>query len=185
MAPTAAPETRGVEPLVMRGFSFSRALAIAMSGILVAGLSSAGESPGLRVSGMTFVGSRGDGGELVVRAERAVFHPDSGLADLEVVRAQVSDAQKGESFQMQCDRAELDVETNDFTATGNVKGRTGDGLRYSAAWVRYVHASSMLQTDAPVTVVDSGSTFRGDGFRYHIEERRFELLGNVVMEQAQ
>jgi hypothetical protein len=42
----------------------------------------------------------------------------------------------------------------------------------------------MLQTDAPVTVVDSGGTFRGDGFRYHIEERRFELLGNVVMEQA-
>jgi hypothetical protein len=42
----------------------------------------------------------------------------------------------------------------------------------------------MLHTDAPVTVVDSGSTFSGDGFRYHIDERRFELLGNVVMEQA-
>jgi hypothetical protein len=42
----------------------------------------------------------------------------------------------------------------------------------------------MLQTDAPVTVLDSGSKFRGDGFRYYIEERRFELLGNVVMEPA-
>jgi len=168
----------------MRNFRVARALAFAVGGILVAGLSGAGESPGIRVSGMTFVGSRGEQSELVVRADAAFFRPDSGLADLEVVQARVSDAEKGESFQMQCDRAELDVETNDFTATGNVKGLTGDGQRYSATWVRYEHASSMLHTDAPVTVVDSGSTFRGDGFRYHIEERRFELLGNVVMEQA-
>ena len=182
MAPAAAPETRGVEPLLMHGFSFARALAV--SGILVAGFSSAGESPALRVSGMTFVGSRGDQSELVVHADTAFFHPDSDLADLEVVRARVLDAEKGESFRMQCDRAELDVETNDFTATGNVKGITGEGQRYSAPWVRYEHASSMLRTDAPVTVVDGGITFRGDGFRYHIEERRFELLGNVVMEQA-
>ena len=168
----------------MRNFRVARALAFAVGGILVAGLSGAGESPGIRVSGMTFVGSRGEQSELVVRADAAFFRPDSGLADLEVVQARVSDAEKGESFQMQCDRAELDVETNDFTATGNVKGLTGDGQRYSATWVRYEHASSMLHTDAPVTVVDSGSTFRGDGFRYHIEERRFELLGNVVMERA-
>jgi len=168
----------------MRIVHFTRALAIAAGGILLGGLSSAGESPGLRVSGMTFVGSRGDQSELVVRSDTAFFHPDSGLADLEVVRAHVSDAEKGESFQMQCDRAELDVETNDFTATGNVKGLTGDGQRYSAPWVRYEHASSTLSTDAPVTVVDAGGTFRGDGFRYHIDERRFELLGNVVMEQT-
>jgi LPS export ABC transporter protein LptC len=168
----------------MRNSSFARALAVAVGGIWVAGLSGAGESPGLRVSGMTFVGSRGEQSELVVRAETAFFQPDTGLADLKVVRAHVSDAEKGESFQMQCDRAELDVETNDFTATGNVKGLTGDGQRYSAPWVRYEHAASMLRTDAPVTVVDGGSTFRGDGFRYHIEERRFELLGNVVMEQT-
>lgn len=168
----------------MPQFNFIRTLAIAAGGILVAG-SSAGESPGLRVSGLTFVGSRGEQSELVVRSDTAFFRPDSGVADLEVVRARVSDAGKGESFQMQCDRAELDVETNDFTASGNVKGVTGDGQRYSAPWVRYEHASSTLSTDAPVTMVDSGGTFRGDGFRYHIDERRFELLGNVVMVMEQ
>jgi LPS export ABC transporter protein LptC len=168
----------------MRKLSFALALAVAVGGILVAGFSRAGEAPSLRVSGMTFVGSRGDQSELVVRADTALFHPDSGLADLEVVRAQVSDAEKGESFRMECDRAKLDIETNDFTATGNVKGLTGDGQYYSTPWVRYEHESSILRTDAPVTVVESGNTFRGDGFRYHIEERRFELLGNVVMERA-
>ena len=184
MASTAAPETRGVEPLLMRNFSFAQVLALVVSGIWVAALSSAEESPAFWVSGMTFVGSRGDQGELVLHADTAFFHPGSGLVDLEVVRAQVSDDKKGESFQMRCDRAELNIETNDFTAIGNVKGITGNGQRYSAPWVRYEHASSMLHTDAPVTMVDGGITFRGDGFRYHIEERRFELLGNVVMEQA-
>jgi LPS export ABC transporter protein LptC len=168
----------------MPNSNFVRALAIAASGVLVGFSASAEESPGLRVSGMTFVGSRGDESELVVRSDAAFFHPDSGLADLQVVRAQVSDAKRGESFRLECDRAELDIETNNFTATGNVKGLTGEGQRYSAPWVRYDHASSTLSTDAPVTMVDSGGTFSGDGFRYHIEERRFELLGNVVMEQV-
>jgi len=162
------------------------ALALAASSILVGALSSASaeESPELRISGMTFVGSRSDQSELVVRSDTAFFHPDSGLADLRGVHAEVSDAKKSENFRLECDRAELDIETNDFTASGNVKGVTGDGRRYSAVWVHYDHATSTLSTDAPVTVVDSGGTFRGDGFRYHIDEHRFELVGNVVMERA-
>jgi LPS export ABC transporter protein LptC len=132
---------------------------------------------------MTFVGSRGSDSELVVRATSALFHPDSGVADLDEVRATVSDGEKGESFAMSCDTAELNVETNDFTATGNVEGVTGDGRRYSAPWVQYNHESSMLLTDAPVTVVDATSTLRGDGFRYYVDERRFELLGNVTVVQ--
>ncbi len=142
-----------------------------------------GGAPGLRITGMTFVGSRGSDSELVVRATSALFHPDSGVADLDDVRATVPDGEKGESLAMSCDTAELNVETNDFTATGNVEGVTGNGRRYSAPWVRYNHESSMLLTDAPVTVVDATSTLRGDGFRYYIDERRFELLGNVTVVQ--
>jgi len=168
----------------MRNYCLRGALAVGAAVCLAVGLSRAEESPEIRASGVTFVGSRGGESELVVRADNALYHPDSGLADLEVVRANVSDGEKGESFQMSCDHAKLDVETSDFTATGHVKGRTGDGRRYSAPWVRYDHAAALLETDAPVTVIDSGGTFRGDGFRYHIDERRFELLGNVVMEQT-
>ncbi|HXV36175.1 MAG TPA: LPS export ABC transporter periplasmic protein LptC [Myxococcota bacterium] len=133
---------------------------------------------------MTFVGSRGADSELVVQAQSAVYQPDTGIAVLEVVRAHVADARGAESFQMSCDRAELDVETSDFTATGNVSGHTGQGQRYRASWVRYERAASMLSTDAPVTLIDARGTVRGDGFRYHIDEGRFELIGNVVMEQA-
>ena len=158
-------------------------LVAAIGGALIVGAAAADGSPGLRITGMTFVGSRGVESELVVRATTALFHPDSNLADLEDVRATVSDETKGESFAMSCDTAALNVETNDFTATGNVKGVTGGGQRYQAPWVRYDHASSLLLSDAPVTVVGATGTLRGDGFRYHVDERRFELLGNVTVVQ--
>jgi len=140
-------------------------------------------APGLKVTGMTFVGSRGDLSELVVRAEKALFYPDTSRADLFDVQASVSDKERGESFHMTCDEAELNVETNNFRATGHVEGQTGDGQRYQAPWVGYEHAKSMLYTDAPVVVRDKQGLFRGDGFRYFIDERRFELLGNVSVEQ--
>jgi hypothetical protein len=45
--------------------------------------------------------------------------------------------------------------------------------------VRYARARGLLYTDAPVVLEDGGGSFRADGFRYHVRERRFELLGNV------
>ncbi len=164
---------------------WASALAAVVGGALMAWVAAADEPSGLRVTGMTFVGSRGVTSELVVRATTALFFPDSGIANLEDVRAVLSDSEKGKSFEMRCDTAQLNVKTNDFTATGNVEGVTGDGQRYSAPWVRYEHDSALLLTDASVAVVDQAGTFRGDGFRYHIDERRFELLGNVSVEQTE
>ena len=141
-------------------------------------------APPLRVQGMTYVGSRGEASELVLHSVSAIFHPDRDVAHLEDVRAVVTDLQRDESFEMTCDRAELNTETNDFHAEGNVEGVTGDGQRYSAPWVDYEHDASLLRTDAPVLVVNDTGTFRGDGFRYHIPERRFQLLGNVRVVQT-
>ena len=168
----------------IRCTDFTRVLRAALVGSFVLGATVAVASPGLRVDGMTFVGSRGGRNELVVRAKTAIFHPDTGIAELEQVRASMSDAEGGERFQMQCDSAELNVETNDFTATGNVEGVTGDGQHYTAPWVRYEHEKALLLTDAPVRVVEAGGTFRGDGFRYYIDEQRFELIGNVIVVQG-
>lgn len=163
---------------------WARALLAVAAGSLAFGDLAAGASPGLRVSGMTFVGSRGGESELIVHATGALFHPDTGMADLENVRASVSDDQDPDSFTMKCDRAELNVDTNDFTARGNVEGLTGEGQRYQTPWVRYDHARSMLSTEAPVVMNDKSGTFRGEGFRYYLEERRFELLGNVTVDQV-
>jgi LPS export ABC transporter protein LptC len=143
------------------------------------------ESPELRATGMTFVGSSGEVSELVLHSRFATFYPDRDIARLLDVRAVVSDEDAGDSFEMTCDSAELNVETNDFRAEGRVRGTTADGQHYSAPWVEYDHEAGLLQTDAPVRMVDGTGTFRGDGFRYHVHERKFRLLGNVSVEQNQ
>lgn len=151
---------------------------------LLTGSGAALGAPPLHVTGMTYVGSRGATTELVVHSERAVFHAERDVAELEVVRAVLVDTKSDESLEMTCDRAKLNVETNDFKAEGHVEGVTGDGQHYSAPWVEYEHAQSVLRTDAPVVVVNDTGTFRGQGFRYHIPERRFRLLGDVSVVQT-
>lgn len=143
----------------------------------------------LRVTGLTFVGSRNEVSEFVLRAERAIFKPETNLAELEQMQvtstdgSDASDAKR--SFGVRCDRGELNVETNDFLAEGDVRGTTGDGRRYQAPWVRYNHEQQLLYTDAPVMMQDDAGSFRGDGFRYYVKERRFRLLGNVSLVQGE
>jgi len=141
------------------------------------------EAPELRATGMTFIGSRGATSELVLRSQTATFGPDREVAHLEVVHAVVTDDHEGDSFEMTCERADLNVETNDFRAEGDVRGATADGQQYAAPWVEYDHEAGLLHTDAPVVMIDKTGTFRGDGFRYHVRERKFQLLGNVSVEQ--
>ena len=135
----------------------------------------------LSVTGMTYVASRDDVSEFVLRARRAFFMPDTNIAKLEHVRVAATDDEDRHSFEVSCGRGELNVETNDFLAEGDVRGTTGDGRRYTASWVRYDHEQGLLYTDAPVTMEDDTGAFRGDGFRYHVKQRRFRLLGNVSL----
>lgn len=137
----------------------------------------------LRLTDITFVGSRGSEREVVLRSSRAVFRTADRTASLQDVNARVTEPGEGRSFTIACERAELNIETNDLSAEGDVHGETGDGQRYWAPWVRYDHDEGLLYTDAPVRLVDAAGTFRGDGFRYHIHERRFRLLENVRVEQ--
>ena len=139
----------------------------------------------LRATGLTFVGSKDDQSELVLRSRFATFLPDRDLANLEQVEAVLNDAEDGESFEMTCDRAPLHVDTNDFRAEGNVRGTTSEGQRYTAPWVEYDHEAGILQSDAPVRMVDATGSFRGDGFRYSVSDRTFRLLGNVLVEQTE
>jgi len=136
-------------------------------------------SQALDATGMTYVSSRGSSSGLVLTSRTAIFYPDHDFADLLDVDAVFTDDADGESFEMTCDRAELNVETNDFHAEGNVHGTTSSGETYTAPWVDYDDAAGLLSTDAPVVMVDDTGTFRGIGFEYRVEERTFKLLGNV------
>jgi LPS export ABC transporter protein LptC len=137
----------------------------------------------LRVTGMTFVGSRGSVNELVLHAQRGELRPETNLAVLEDVQVSGLDADSERSFDVRCQRGELDVEKNNFLAEGDVHGTTGEGQRYQTAWVRYDHAKGLLFTDAPVAMEDASGSFRGDGFRYDVRKHSFRLLGNVSVVQ--
>jgi LPS export ABC transporter protein LptC len=169
-----------------RFFSLGLASGLVLASLAVAPSAQAAEASSvLRLTGITFVGSRGSEREVVLRSRRAVFRTADHTASLEGVNALVTEEGGDRSFSMTCQRAELNIETNDFSAEGDVQGETGDGQRYWAPWVRYDHDEGLLYTDAPVRLVDAAGTFRGDGFRYHIRERRFRLLENVRVEQLQ
>ncbi|MFQ5416776.1 MAG: LPS export ABC transporter periplasmic protein LptC [Myxococcota bacterium] len=171
----------------VRGFAAAGTIALLFALPAVADGTARSEdsgSPELRATGMTFVGSRDATSELVLRADTTTFRPDRDFAHLEAVHAIFSDDEDGDSFEMTCARAELDLETNNFRAEGNVHGATADGQNYSAPWVEYDHEAGLLHTDAPVSMFDETGTYRGDGFRYHVRERKFQLLGNVLVEQG-
>jgi LPS export ABC transporter protein LptC len=168
-----------------RGPRSSWAVVAFLSLLLVVPALSAERETELRATGMTFVGSRDDRSELVLHSEIAIFFPDRDFADLEVVRAVVTDEDDGDSFHMTCDRAELNVETNDFRAEGQVRGTTADGQKYSAPWVEYDHETGLLHTSAPIQMNDDTGSFRADGFRYDVNARTFKMLGNVSLEQNQ
>ena len=167
----------------------ARALALAIA--LVAAFTAqpgparaAAEATSLEVQGMIFVGSRAGVREVVLRSRTARLQPEEQVAELEDVSATVTeDEARRRSFTMKCERVELDIAKSDFKAVGDVRGETAEGQRYSAPWVQYVHDQGLLYTDAPVVMNDSHGSFRGNGFRYHVHERRFELLGNVRVEQ--
>jgi LPS export ABC transporter protein LptC len=137
----------------------------------------------LHVTGMTFVSSRGSVSELVLVAERAELRPETNLAVLDVVHVSATDPEQARSFDMRCKRGELDVETNDFLAEGDVRGSTGEGQRYQTDWVRYDHSRGLLYTDAPVAMEDGSGSFHGDGFRYDTRKRSPGLLSNVSVVQ--
>lgn len=148
------------------------------------GLASAEPGSELEVTGLRFVQKLGAGDELVVQAERAWLHPDSDLAILEGVDAVVRNSFKARRYEIQCDRAELNLKTSDIRAEGRVRGVTSSGHRYSAPWVYYDHEAGTLSSDASVEMIDDSGTFRGDGFRFHLQEGRFRLLGNVRVVQV-
>ena len=132
---------------------------------------------------MTFVASRGSAREVVLHSNTARFDTDVDIVHLKTVRVLVSSGKAERELEITCDRGQLDLTTSDFTAEGNVEGRMENGLTFTAEWIHYDHDEGLLFTDAPVLITDAGGTFRGGGFRYIVEERRFKLLGGASVVQ--
>ncbi len=140
---------------------------------------------GVKLSGMTFVSSENGVSEVIVRAAEAYVDPEKNVVFLQGMDVTTTSSQGGEvEFEMSCDEGELDLETNDFIARGDVRGKTIDGRRFSTEWARYEEDRALVSTDAPVVLVEEGGTLRGGGFKYWVAEGRLKLTGGATMIQG-
>lgn len=169
----------GVDSRLSVGRSLIGCLAVAA---LLAGTSKAG-SPLLEVDAMTFVASRESSNEIVLRAVHARFDTEDERVYMEDVQARVEPSGHAGYFDIRCDTAQLDLETNDLEARGNVRGQTDGGREFSAAWVKYDDEAGLLFTNARVLISEDAITYRGGGFQYFVRERRFRLLGGASVVQ--
>jgi LPS export ABC transporter protein LptC len=138
----------------------------------------------LRFGGMTFVASRGDHTEILVEARNMLVPPGAQTASLEGVSLLINHPQSGKrAFEMTCDQGDLEVETSNFRAEGNVEGRTADGRLIYTPWLRYDSDRDVISTDAPVRIVDGRHRLKGRGFIYHVKDSRFVLKGGASIVQ--
>ena len=156
-------------------------LALVVAALLTA--EAKGESPFLEVEAMTFVASRASSNEIVLHAVRARFDTQNERVYLDDVQARVEPSSHSGYFEIRCDEGELDLESNDIEARGDVRGQTDGGRKFSADWVKYDHEAGLLFTSAPVLISEDAITYRGGGFQYYVRERRFRLLGGASVVQ--
>lgn len=137
----------------------------------------------LVLSDMTYVGSEAGQPAMTLAAERARIEQGSDIAHLEGVRLDAADADGGSSLLLTCDRAVLDLDTSDFQAEGNVRGRTADGHRFRTEAAEFRHGERVVESRAPVDIVDPlGTHLEGTGFLYEIRNQRMKMRNAVVSE---
>jgi hypothetical protein len=173
----SAAQGRRLSPSVRWRGASGALLALLVTGALHA------ESPLLEVDQMTFVGSRGPTRELVLRARHARIDTDRERVFLDDVHALVQPGSNAGHFEIRCESGELDLASNDFEASGNVRGETEGGRQFTAPWVKYDHERGLLFTNAPVLISEDAITYRGGGLEYFVRERRFRLLGGASVVQ--
>lgn len=135
------------------------------------------------LSGVTYVSSNGTNAEIVLAAARAQYAPDRGVVVLHEVDLRIEGGSRDAGLALTCETGDLDLETGDFIARGDVRGRTGNGRRFETEEVIYSHADAIVSTDQHVVIRDRGGTMAGRGFRYDTDAGRFQLIGASVVQQ--
>jgi LPS export ABC transporter protein LptC len=141
-------------------------------------------SPPLRLEQITFVATHEAAPELRVQAEVALIDEDANKATLQTVDAEWADAFGRPSLRVKCKSGELDLETNDLLATGDVHGQLADGRRFVAPTLRYDPARGMAFTRAPVEILEGPNrVLRGGGLDYFVKDGKLRLTSGAKVEE--
>lgn len=114
-----------------------------------------------------------------VSADRADYNKKADVTSLAGVRLVVAAGGSTGDLEITADRAEYHNGTRDVVLSGNVKGASSKGLRFSTPKVTYVAERSQLETDQRVRFSDGGSELEGTGMEFHTQTRRFKLKSDV------
>ena len=116
-----------------------------------------------------------------LNAEAADFNLQSKSGKLKNIRMVFFDAKRG-NMELTADAGEVEGETSNLRAIGNVVLRGAkDGTLY-ADDLEYVQKESLIRTDNKVRIVSERMELRGQGLRYQTRSRFFQILNNVEAE---
>jgi LPS export ABC transporter protein LptC len=161
-----------------------RQLVAAVAFVAPSAFAAPGSVPPLRLERLTFVATRETTAEIRVQADAAVIDEAANKAQLEQVDAEWADDLGRPSLRIRCNRGELDLETNDLVASGNVRGQLADGRRFVSPSLRYDRTRGVAFTRSPVEILEGGGrVLRGGGLEYHVRERRLRLTSGAKVEE--
>jgi len=157
-------------------------VSLAVASIVLPG-AAARATPPMRLEQLAFVATRESTTEVRVEAVTGVIEEAIGKAILDTVRAEWSGADGKPSLAITCERGELDLDSNDLLASGDVRGTLADGRRFVGPWLRDDRARGVAFTDAPVQILEGARVLRGGGFEYHVRDRRLRLTAGAKVEE--
>ncbi len=137
-----------------------------------------------RLSGVIFEGYSAGSRELEVRAAHAEVDSVERVVRLERVRIGFQDPRRG-YVQIQADRAELFLDSDDFILRDHVEGSTAEGERFTTGQVRYEQAAQRLWTEEPVRLYRDDLVVEGEGMEIDLSTRRIRLIGRVEARMKQ
>ena len=164
-----------------RAWRCSLSVSAGVWSIVAAG--TAGAAPPMRLEKLAFVSTHENTTEVRVEAAAGVIEDAIGRATLETVHAEWSAADGKPSLEITCERGELDLDSNDLLASGDVHGTLADGRRFVGPWLRYDRARGVAFTDAPVQILEGPRVLRGGGFESHVPARRLRLTAGAKVEE--
>jgi len=125
-----------------------------------------------------FVDTHGGRPNWVIESDTARLFKEKNRAHFEGVHLTFY-AQDGRVMHLDSRQGELDTETRDMLVSGDVQGRSSDGLEFFTSTLNYYDKRREIKTHAPVKIVAPNFQTQGVGMVVDLRQERVRLLNQV------
>lgn len=130
------------------------------------------------MTNVRFVDTRQGKRNWVVESRTARLFKEKNKAAFEGVHITFF-AKDGREMHLYSNRGEMDTNSRNMSAEGDIRGRSSDGLEFFTSTLDYTYAKREIMTDDPVKIVGSGFETEGIGMVVDVENERVQLLNQV------